>query len=191
LLDKVRGRLDVLCGNGVLQCFLGQAVSQAPAGGTVPQHRDQATIQAFQFRHQHVTEQVVVAVPLSPPIQRHQEQVRPGQIGQRRASPFQVEYRLAQRSAHPLQHRGPGQERPLPLRDARQELLFHVLADQPVVPAERHRGPPDRASFPQVERRQVEPGRPALRPPVQFRHVGIADRDTRVAQQRCRLFPGQ
>ena len=60
-----------------------------------------------------------------------------------------------------------------------------------VVPAEGDRGPPDRASFSEAERRQVEPGRPSLGPAMQFRHVVIAERQASVAQQRCGLLAGQ
>ena len=60
-----------------------------------------------------------------------------------------------------------------------------------VVPAEGDRGPLDQASLPEVERRQVQPGRPALGSPVQFRYVIGGERDACSAQQRCRLLPGQ
>jgi hypothetical protein len=73
------------------------------------------------------------------------------------ADPGQFQYRLVQRPGHRLQHRGPGQEQPLPLRDPRQELGLHVLADQPVITTEGDRRRPERAALSQVQRRQVQP----------------------------------
>jgi hypothetical protein len=52
-----------------------------------PQHRGLAELQAFQLGQQHVTEQVVMAVPLAPPVRRHQQQVGPGQVRQGRVGP--------------------------------------------------------------------------------------------------------
>jgi hypothetical protein len=106
----------------------------------------------------------MVAVPLAAPVQRHQQQVRPGQIRQRRGRAGLVQHRLAQRPAHLLQHRGPGQEHPVPLGDPLQELRLHVLANQPFRAAERDRRRPYRAAFPQIQRREVKPGRPPFGP---------------------------
>ncbi len=133
----------------------------------------------------------MVAVPLLPPVQRYQQQVRPGQIRQGRPGPGQVEYGLAQRPGHPLKHRGPGQERPLPAGDPGQELRLHILAHQPVIPAEGDRRARQRAALPQVKSRQVQPGRPALGPPVQPGHLILGQRHLSVAQQRRRLLTGQ
>ena len=64
LFHQASGRIDVPSCHRVLQCYLGQVVSQAPVGGAAVQDRDQVGLQALQFRQQHVAEQVVVAVPL-------------------------------------------------------------------------------------------------------------------------------
>ena len=79
----------------------------------------------------------------------------------------------------------------MPLRDLGQELGLDVLADQPVITAERARGCPERAALPQVQRRQVQPGRPPLGPAMQLRHLTGAQRQARIAQQRRRLGAGQ
>ena len=105
---------------------------------------------AFQLRQQHVAEQVMVAEPLAPLVQRHQQQIGPGQILQRRRGPGPVQHRLAQRPAHPLQHRGPGQEHPLPPGDPGQELRLHILAHQPVATAGGDRRAAGRAAFPEA-----------------------------------------
>ena len=154
------GHIDVPHCDGVLQRLLGQAVPRAPPGGAAPQDRDQLRLPAAQLGQQHVAEQLVVAVPLPVRVQRHQQQVRPRQIRQGRGGPGRVEHRLAQRPAHPLQHRGPGQEHPLPRGEPRQELRLEVLADQSVVAAERVRCACDRAALLKAERRQVQ-ARPA------------------------------
>ncbi len=73
------------------------AVVQAPVGGAAAQDRDQGGLPAVQLRQQHVAEQVVVAVPLPPPVQRHQQQIRPGQLRQGCGAPVQTQHRIAQR----------------------------------------------------------------------------------------------
>ena len=190
-LHQAGGLIDVSGGHGVLQRVLIHAVARIPCGGASLQHRDQLRTLAFQLRQEHVTEQVVVAVPLPPLVQRHQQQVGPGQIGQRRRGSGPVQHRLAQRPAHPLQHRGPGQEGPLPRGDPGQELRLHVLADEPVIPGDGDRRGPGRAAFPQAQRREIQPDRPSLGPPVQFRHLIGVQRHLRRAEQRGRLVAGQ
>ena len=95
-------RADVPGGDGVLERFLKQAVVQAPAGRPAPQDRDQVRLVAFQLGLEHVTEQVVKAVPPALLVQRHQQQVRLSQAGQHRGGPGQVQHRLAQGPGHAL-----------------------------------------------------------------------------------------
>ena len=183
--------IDVPGCDGVLQRGLDQLVAQAPRGGAAAQHRDQIRLQALQLREQHVAEQVVVAVPLSPSIQRDQQQVRPRQIRQRRRRARQLEHRITQRSTHPIQHRGPGQEHPLTLGDPGQELRLHIVAHQPIATAERAGRTGQRAAFPQVQRREVQPGRPPFGPLVQLRQVTVVQRHLSITQQQSRLRAGQ
>ena len=133
----------------------------------------------------------MVAVPLPPPVQRHQQHVRPGQLGQGGGGSGQVQRRLAQRSGHPVQDCGPGQELPLLAGDPRQQLRLHVLAHEPVGAAEGDRRVRQRAAFPQGQRRQVQPGRPPLGALVQGGQVFLAQRHLRGAQQHGRLLASQ
>ena len=71
--------------------------------------------------------------------------------------------------------------------DPGQELGLHVLADQAVITAEGDRRRPQRAALPQVQRRQVQPGRPPLGPLMQHRHGVVTQHQAGVAQQRRRL----
>jgi hypothetical protein len=96
-LHQPSGRIHVPGGDGVFQRLLGQTVAQAPGRGAAPQHRDQAGFAAFQPGQQHVTEQMVVAVPLPPPVQRHQQQVRPRQAVQHVGGAVLFEHRFTQR----------------------------------------------------------------------------------------------
>ena len=180
---QASGGVNVPGGDGVLQRILRQVIAQAPARGAATQDGHQVGLLAVQLRQEHVAEQVVVAVPVAPPVQRHQQQVRPLQVGQGRGGPGQLKHRVAQWPGHPLQHRGPGQEYPLPAGDPRQELRLHVLAHQPVVTAEGDRRARDGAAFAQVQRREVQPGRPALGPLMELRHVLFTQHDARVTQQ--------
>jgi len=175
--------IDVPGGHGVLQRFPGQVIARAPGGGAAPQDRDQGGLQPFQLREQHVAEQVVVAVPLAAVVQRHQQHVGSGQFGQHRSGAGQFQHRLAQRPGHALQHRGPGQELPLGGGDPGQELRFHVLGHEQIATAERPAR--DRqAAGPDGQRRQVQPRRPPLGPPVQLGHQVLGQGQVRVAQQR-------
>jgi hypothetical protein len=183
--------IDVPGSHEVLQRLRRQVIAQAPAGSSPPQHRDHARLQPLELGQQHIAEQVVVAVPLPPPIQRYQQQVRPGQLGQGRGRPGSSQHRLDQRPGHALQHRGLGQERALPRRDAGQELRLHVLAHQSVIARERDRCGAQRASRPQGQRRQVQPDRPSLGSLVQLGHLVLAERYLRGGQQRGRLREGQ
>ena len=79
----------------------------------------------------------------------------------------------------------------MPRRDPPEELRLHVLAHQPVIPAERVLRALDRAAFPQVERGQVQPGGPPFCPLVQRGHVVVAERDVSRVQQRGGLLAAQ
>jgi hypothetical protein len=94
-----RGHIDVRRCDGVLQRLLGQAVPRAPPGAAA-QDRDQLRLPAVQLSQQHVTEQLVVAVPLPVRVQRHQQQVRPRQTRQGRGG--QVTGLAAQVAGHVL-----------------------------------------------------------------------------------------
>jgi hypothetical protein len=107
----------VLGGHEVFQCLLGPPLVQAPAGRAAPQHRQQTGLEPFQFGQEHVAEQVMVAVPVAAPVQRHQQQVGAGQLGQGRGGAGHLQDGFAQRPGHPFQDGGPGQEHPVPRRD--------------------------------------------------------------------------
>ena len=66
-----------------------------------------------------------------------------------------------------------------------------ILADQPLVAAERDRRRSRRASFPQVQRRQVQSGGPALGSLMKRRQVVFAEPHAGRSQQRGRLLAGQ
>jgi hypothetical protein len=63
--------IDVSGRHEVLQRFLGQVPAQGPVGGAAAQHRDRAGLEPLKLGQQRIPEQVVVAVPLPAPVQRH------------------------------------------------------------------------------------------------------------------------
>ena len=191
LLDQAGSGADVLGRDGILQRVLGQAAALAPGGGAALHGRGQSGFAAFQLGPEHVAEQVMVAVPLPAVIQRHQQQVRPGQLGQRCGGSGKVQRGFAQRAGHAVEHRGPGQELPLTGGDQRQQLRFDILAHELVIATERGRRARQRAALPHRQRRQVQPGRPPLGTPVQAGQVIVADLHLRVAQQHARFLAGQ
>ena len=94
----------------VLQCLAGLPVPLVPLRGPPVKDGHQAGLQAVQLRQEHVAEQVMVAVPLPPPVQRHQQQVRPLQIGQDSRGPAapRVPHRTAIRTCAPAPRSGSG-----------------------------------------------------------------------------------
>ena len=117
---------------------------------------------------------MVVAVPLPPPVQRHQQQVLtgPARPGTRRR-PGQVEHRLAQWAVHAVPVPRPGSGTPARAGRIRaRKLRLHVLADQPVVAAEGDRRSGQETSSPQANSaRGHSPARPSLGTPMQLCQV--------------------
>lgn len=183
--------IDVPGCDGVFHRRLRQIVAAAPAGRAAAQLGHQFRLETAQLGQQHVTEQVVVPVPLSLPVQRNQQQIGPRQIGQGRCGPAQLEHRVAERPAHAVQHRGPGQEHPLLPGDPGEELRLDVVRHEPVAAVKGRHGTLVGTALPQAQRREIQSGRPPLGPPVQLRQVIFTQRHAGVAQQRCCLIAAE
>ena len=90
---------------------LGQVVGLTPGGGPVVELLGQPGLAPVQLGQEQLTEQLVVAVPLLAPVQRHQQEVGALQRGQETVRPAAAEHGVAQRPGHLVEHRRPGQER--------------------------------------------------------------------------------
>ena len=169
---------DVVAVAGLLRVVNGQltkAVGLEPGGRPKVEPGHDLRFTSPQLGAQQIPEQVVIAVPLVPPVQRDQQQVGPLEGHQHRARPCGAEHRVAQRPAHPLQHRGPGQERHLVLGQPGQQLRPQVIGHKPVVPREPKTRGRFRASGLDGQGREVQADRPALGPLDQLAVVSIAE----------------
>ena len=92
---------------------------------------------AAELGAQQIREQVVVAELLPRGVERHDEEVRAGQLLEHRPRSRSFEHRVAPRAVEVLEHRGPGQELDQLVGQALDQLVAEVLGDQPVVPANR------------------------------------------------------
>ena len=82
---------------------------------------------------QQLTEQVVVAIPLAPPVQAYDEAVRTLERVECVCRPGRLEHRIAERAGHALQHRRVLEEGRFRGRKAREKLDAEVVGHELVV----------------------------------------------------------
>ena len=143
---------------------LQQVIGHAPGHRAGVERGHRLGLAALELAPQELAEQVVVAVPLASPVERHDEAVRAHERLERRRGPRGLEHRVAEAAAHPLEHRRVREEPGLGLRQPGQELEAEVLRHQPVVAGEHHGRRRVRRPGLQRERGEIEAGRPALGP---------------------------
>ena len=154
---------------GVQQVLHGhrrRTVGLIPVRGPQVQLLDDIGFDAAQLTEQELAKQRVVAVPLAPTIERHQEQVRRLQAAQLLLGARVGEQRVAQRSTQLIEHRGAAQE-PLHLRrQVHHRLAVQVVGHIPILTRNRQ---PLTVTVSGDHRSQPQPDRPALGP---FGHRG-------------------
>ena len=162
-------------------------VRLAPIGRTSEQTRHEIRLDSLELRTQQLLEEMVVAIPLPSPVQRHQEQVGTRQRFQHRRGAAPLEDRVAERTRHGLENGGPRQEAELVARQAREDLGDQIVGHKTVVPTERgqalHPGPARLCR----ERRQVQTSRPALRVLGELGDLAFRQLQAGRAQQLARL----
>ena len=168
--------------------LLQQVVGHAPGHRAGVERGHGLGLAPLELASQELAEQVVVAVPLASPIERHDEAVRAHERLERRCGLRGLERRVAEAAAHPLEHRRVREEPGLGLRQPGQDLEAEVLRHQPVVAGEHHGRRRVRRPGLQRERGEIETGRPALGLLGQVGDLGRVERDARAAQQRGRLL---
>ena len=115
-----------------------------------------------QMRPQHLGEEVVVAVPAAPVVQRHDEHVAPFQRLQLcAASPLPGDG-VAQRATQPLEDGGMQQEVAHRCGLMPEDLRDQIVQHETVVPGERPDEPANIRAPAHRERRQLETGDPPL-----------------------------
>ena len=155
----------------MLDCCLRQVVRLVPRRGPKMKLADRLWFPPHQLRMEELPEEVVVPVPLAVAINRDDEQVslfEPLEDSARACRPI---VRVTQRTAHPVENRGPRQKQHVGPRYPVQEFRAQVLRDEAVGPAEAGRRRKVRAAGVHRQRRQIEASGPALSlPPRGARH---------------------
>ena len=165
---------------------LGQVVVDAPRHRPPVQRAHDLGLAALELVPQQLAEQVVVAIPLAPPVERDQEAVGALERLERVRRPRRLEHRVTQRAAHPIEHRGVHEEPRLRLRQPGQELEAEVLRHESVLAREARGGHGARRPGLHRQRGEVQPGRPPLGPLGQRGHLGRVELDARrLKQQPC------
>jgi hypothetical protein len=162
-----------------------------PAGGRGVQRGQFGRRAAAQLQLQEVGEQLVIAEPGPPRIQRDHERACLLQLLQDPLPARAPGQQVGQLAVHPLQHRGPQQQPPDRLALPVEHLGQQVLRHRPLAAGELGREPVRIAMPGQRQRRQPQPRRPALGPFVQQPERGIGQRYPGRLEQRPRLVPGE
>ncbi len=113
--------------------LLGQVVGDAPGHRTSVERRHQLGLRALELVPQQLAEQVVVAIPLAPPVERHHEAVRTRERLEHACRPRRLEHGVAKTAAHAIQHRGVLEELRLVRRQPVEKLEAEVLGHEPVI----------------------------------------------------------
>lgn len=104
-LHEVRRAVELVGGQGVRDGVLGQIVVLVPPAGALVQQRNLLGLLAEHARAQHVGEQVVVAVPLPPIVQRDEEEVGALKGHERAAPVVAAGDGVAERPREPVENR--------------------------------------------------------------------------------------
>ena len=152
--------------DGVLQRAVGIALLGKPGAGAPVQPGVAPRLEAAQLRAQHVGEERVVAVRGPVPVEDRDRHIGVRQRLELRRGVGAAEHGVAERRREPVEDRGSHEELQPLRRQAREHLLPHVLGHVAVVAGEA--GRPGLATLiGERQRRQVEPGGPALGPAQQ------------------------
>ena len=169
--DELRGRRDVPGRGQVVYRVVSGALGLEPRGGPAVERGHETGLGSLQLAAQQLPEQVVVSVPVTRGVEGYQEQVVALDPFESRRGHLALQQGVAQRAAQPAQYGGPEQEGAQIRRLAIEHLSAQVVHDVAVVAGER---PDERGRVGAALQRQggeVEPGGPALGPPVEQRHV--------------------
>ena len=140
-----------------------------------------------QLQPQKVSEQPVVAEPRPRRVQRHHERVGLLQLLQHPLPAAPPGQQVRQLPVDPVQHAGHQQQPPHPLALPLQHLGHQVFGHRPLTAGKLRREPPRILAPGQRQRRQPQPRRPPLGPPVQHPQRRIRQLNPRRPEQLPRL----
>ena len=146
-----------------------------------------------QLGAEEIAEQVVEPVLLPHRVERHDEEVRPGELVEHLPRSAALEHRVARRAVEVLQHRDPGEELDDGFGKAVDQLVAQVLRNEAVIAREPGRRVVRVRELANGQRREVEAGGPAFGAPDQLvRNVVVqASRRRRGARRRPRPRRGR
>ncbi len=187
-LDQVRGALHVPRGERVPDRLRRLAVCLPPGAGAAVQLGHVVGMLVEQAGPEQVGEQVVVAVPAPPVVERDEEQVGALERLEHRRPARAAGDRVAQRAGEPVEDGGPEEEVPDGVGLALEDLVGEVVDDVAVVARERRDERGDILASPHRDRGELESRDPALRPRLERVHVGARERESHpVVEVRGRL----
>ena len=185
--DQASDLVGVAPGLGVGDRHLRKTVRLVPRGGAGMELGDDIGFALAQLDTKELLEQRVVAVPLAPAIEWHEQQVGALQRLQDSTRTCSVHDGVAKGTAHAFEHRRSGQEGHPATRDARQQLRAQVVGHQAVVPAEREPAGAASSSGLVSQRGEVQADRPPLGVPDELGHLRLRQPDSSAVEQQVRL----
>ena len=183
---EMRDVVEVARRRRVVDRRLRRPVRLAPVRRSAVQHRHELGLPALELGAEEVAHEAAVAVRAPAAVERHDEETRPLERVEPPGGIRPLEDGVADRGMHPLEHGRPHEEAPDRRRGRRQVLGPQVVGDVAVVAGER----PGVAARAERERREIQPGRPALGPSFELRRLRLGEQHAGVTQQRLHLLPG-
>ena len=113
--------------------MLGKAVGFVPVGGPEVELRDQVGLDATELAGEELAVQGVVAIPLAPPVERHQELVGGLEVPEVGLRVRSAEDGIAERTGQLVEDRGAAQELLDVLGLSGERLPVEVVGDEPVI----------------------------------------------------------
>ena len=177
--DEVDGPGDVTAGERMTDRLVRRSGLPVPGARPVMQAGQDVRLGPGQLAAQHLSEEMVVAVPLPGVIEWHDEEILSLQDFDDLRRVGRSDHRVAQRRAEPVEDGRPGQELPGLLRLTAEYLLGQEVDDEAVVAGELADEGARRGMTAQRERREIYPGRPSLGPFDEIVQVGLSEFDGR------------
>ena len=142
---------------------------------------------ALQLVAQQLAEQVVVAIPLALPVERHDEAVPVLQRLERVGGSRRLQHDVAETAAHAVEHGRVLEKLRLDRRQPRQQLEAEVLGHEPVASGEARGARRARPAGLHRQRREVQAGGPAFRLLGQLGELGRVQLDAGRFEQQLGL----
>ena len=98
--------------------------------------RDQIGLPPPQFGTEQLAEQVMIAVPLTAPVQRNHQQIPALHPFEKLSGSLPLQDGVAQRSAHPIEDRGAAHERHFRVGQVVKQFRAQVVAHETVIAGE-------------------------------------------------------